>query len=187
MEDVELALVRSARAGDRPAFEELVRRTSRLIYARLYLETGDTHLAEDLVQETYLRAFRSIHQLAEPGGFRAWLMTVAQTVAIDAYRRSSRLRRAEPPREDARALDRAAAPRAEDSERLEAREKVRSVLKSMPEEYRLPLTLRYIDGADYDQITLQLGLTNGSLRGLLYRGLKLLRSALKPEVSHEPR
>jgi hypothetical protein len=45
MSDTEYALVRSAQSGDRPAFEELVRRTSRLVYARLYLETGDRHWA----------------------------------------------------------------------------------------------------------------------------------------------
>ena len=46
---------------------------------------------------------------------------------------------------------------------------------SLPEEYRLPLWLRYFGGADYETIQAQLGLTNGSLRGLLHRGLKMLR------------
>ena len=64
--DAELILVRRAREGDVPAFEELVRRTTRLVYSRLYLETGDPHQAEDLVQETYLRAYRSIRQVTEP-------------------------------------------------------------------------------------------------------------------------
>ena len=58
------------------------------------------------------------------------------------------------------------------------REQVLAVLRSLPEEYRLPLTLRYIGGADYDTICTQLGLSNGSLRGLLQRGLKLLRTQL---------
>ena len=53
-----------------------------------------------------------------------------------------------------------------------------SILRSLPEEYRLPLTLRYIGGADYETICTQLGLTNGSLRGLLHRGLQLLRAKL---------
>ena len=53
------------------------------------------------------------------------------------------------------------------------------LLQSLPEEYRLPLTLRYITGADYETIETQLGLSNGSLRGLLHRGLKVLRSRLE--------
>ena len=77
-------LVGQAQNGDRPAFEELVRRTTRLLYARLYLETGDRHHAEDLMQETYVRAWRSMHQITDPSGFRTWLSRIAQTVAIDA-------------------------------------------------------------------------------------------------------
>src|SRR5437588_4993225 len=96
--DLEETLVRSARDGDRAAFEELVRRTSRLVFARLYLETGDTHRAEDLLQETLLTAFRSLGQLADAHGFRTWLLTIAQNLAIDATRRDLRRKRAAPPR-----------------------------------------------------------------------------------------
>jgi RNA polymerase sigma-70 factor (ECF subfamily) len=185
--DAEDGLVRSARGGDRGAFEELVRRTARLVYSRLYLETGDAHLAEDLVQETYLRAFRSIHQVEGAAGFRRWLLTVAQTVAIDSFRRQGRLRRAEPRRESQSVLGSVPAPEPEDPVRVEQREQVRVVLQSLPEEYRLPLTLRYLEGADYETIQMQLGLSAGSLRGLLYRGLQLLRKSVKLEVPHESR
>ncbi len=180
-------LVRQARSGDRGAFEELVRRTTRLVYSRLYLETGDPHQAEDLVQETFMRAFRSIGQVDEPAGFRAWLLKVAQTVAIDAYRHGARLRRAEPKRVSQEVLGGLPAAGPDDPDQAGRREKVRQVLQSLPEEYRLPLTLRYIDGADCGTIQMQLGLSPGSLRGLLYRGLQLLRKAVKMEVPHESR
>ena len=49
-----------------PGLEELVRRTARLLFSRLYLETGASHRAEDLVQETYLVAWRSVAQVTEP-------------------------------------------------------------------------------------------------------------------------
>ena len=64
-------LVLSAQRGNRAAFEELVRRTSRLVFGRLYLETGDAHLAEDLLQDTLLRAFHGLGQLQEPATLRA--------------------------------------------------------------------------------------------------------------------
>jgi len=96
--EIDEALVRRARDGSREAFEELVRRTTRMVYAKLYLETGDPHLAEDLVQETFLRAFRSIGHLTDPKGFRAWLMTIGQSVLIDSYRRAGAIRRSPPPR-----------------------------------------------------------------------------------------
>jgi RNA polymerase sigma-70 factor (ECF subfamily) len=185
--EAEIALVRRARDGDRAAFEELVRRTTRPVYSKLYLETGDPHQAEDLVQETYLRAFRTMHQLTNLAGFRPWLLTIAQSAAIDSFRRSSARRRAEPDRVGQEVLAHAPAPEGEEPGRAETREKVRTILQSLPEEYRLPLTLRYLDGADYETITLQLGLPGTTLRGVLHRGLQLLRKAVKQEIPHESR
>lgn len=181
MHESDEVLVRQAQRGERAAFEELVRRTSRLIFARLYLETGDTHAAEDLLQETWLRAYQSLRWLQEPGTLRTWLLTIAQNVHTDAARRDRRLKRAAPARAAPEVLSNLAgsAPLPEEeAARAEMRQQVLAVLRSLPEEYRLPLTLRYLTGADYDAIATQLGLTNGSLRGLLYRGLKMLRSRL---------
>ncbi len=181
MKETEAALVNKAQRGDRAAFEELVRRTSRLLFARLYLETGDTHRAEDLLQETLLLAFRSIGRLRDPNTLRSWLLTIAQNVVFDAARRDFRQKRAEPQRDSTEKLndlpDSTPAPD-EEIERAEERNNVLAVLRSLPEEYRLPLTLRYLAGADYETIEMQLGLSNGSLRGLLHRGLKMLRARM---------
>src|SRR6266545_243904 len=175
MKDTEAILVVKAQRGDRSAFEELVRRTSRLLFARLYLETGDTHRAEDLLQETLLQAYRSLHKLEEPGKLRAWLLTIAHNVLLDAARREMRQKRSAP----LQGLGGLRGPPPEpdkEAERNELRERVLAILRSLPEDYRLPLTLRYIAGADYETIETQLGLSNGALRGLLHRGLKLLRA-----------
>jgi RNA polymerase sigma-70 factor (ECF subfamily) len=181
------ALAQRAQAGSREAFEELVRRTSRFLYARLYLETGDPHKSEDLVQETFMRAFRWIGRLTDPKGFRTWLVTISQSALIDDYRRANRKKRGAPAKHESEALSQVAAPPEEDPSQQEARERARSVLQSLPEEYRLPLTLRYLEGADYESIGMQLGLNNGALRGRLYRGLQLLRRSLKMEVHDESR
>jgi RNA polymerase sigma-70 factor (ECF subfamily) len=184
MTDTEAALVHNARSGDRAAFEELVRRTSRLVLARLYLETGDQHRAEDLLQETLLIAFRSLGKLSEPKAFRTWLLKIAQNVLTDAVRREQRQKRAGPQAgSSALALVEDKSPRPDENlTRGEMRSQVLAVLRSLPEEYRLPLTLRYLTGADYETIQMQMGLSNGSLRGLLHRGLKLLQERLPPEL-----
>lgn len=176
-------LVWRARQGDRGAFEEIVRLTSRLLYARLYLETGDPHQAEDLVQETYLRAYRGIDSLDRPGNLRSWLLNIARNAAIDAARGRARTKRAEPKTNAGRPVERAApdpSP-AESAESAEQRRRALEVLRSLPEEYRLPLSLRYLAGADYATIERQLGLTNGALRGLLHRGLALMRERMTTE------
>lgn len=182
--EAEDILVRKAQGGDRSAFEELIRRTSRLVYARLYLETGDVHRSEDLLQETLLTAFRSLSKLAEPKAFRTWLLTIAQNVLTDTIRREQRQKRAAPPSAGPAALAQVADKTPRPEEQLahsETRARVLAVLRSLPEEYRLPLTLRYLTGADYETIQMQMGVSNGSLRGLLHRGLKMLRERLPPE------
>jgi RNA polymerase sigma-70 factor, ECF subfamily len=173
-------LVERAQRGDHAAFEELVRRSSRLIYARILLDTGDAHQAEDLLQETLLTAFRTIGQLTEPARFRSWLLKIAQNIAIDAARRDARKKRTPEPavlklRQDAMEEK---GPE-EQLEQDELRDRLLAILRDLPAEYRLPLTLRYLVGADYDTIQLQMGLSNGSLRGLLHRGMKMLRAEMQ--------
>ena len=188
MNESDEVLVRRAQQQDRSAFEELVRRTARLLFARLYLETGDAHRAEDLVQETFLVAWRSIRQVTDAKGFRAWLLSISHSVAVDAIRREGRQKRnaGERNRDAAHfapgkiedVIDRSPAP-SERAEQEESRQRVLGILRSLPEEYRLPLTLRYLAGADYETIGRQLGLSNGSLRGLLNRGMARLRAEMK--------
>jgi RNA polymerase sigma-70 factor, ECF subfamily len=173
-------LVERAQRGDHAAFEELVRRTSRLIYARLLLDTGNGHQAEDLLQETLLTAFRTIGQLTQPARFRSWLLKIAQNAAIDAARRDARKKRTPEPaiiklRQDAMEKK---GPE-EQLEQDELRDRLLAVMRELPTEYRLPLTLRYLVGADYDTIQQQMGLTNGSLRGLLHRGMQRLRAEMQ--------
>jgi RNA polymerase sigma-70 factor (ECF subfamily) len=184
MSETDTALVSRARSGDRAAFEELVRRTSRLVFARLYLDTGSADRAEDLLQETYLLACRSLRKLVDPAGFRPWLLSIAHNVLIDSFRKDAR-RKSRTTGSDyslATVADTGLSPE-ETAERDETRQRVLSVLRSLPEEYRMPLSLRYLAGADYETIGEQLGLTNGSLRGLLHRGLKMLRDRLPPDLA----
>lgn len=183
MDESEPALVAAAQRGDRQAFEELVRRTARLLFARAYLDTGDTHRAEDLVQETLLTAWRSIRQVTDAAGFRPWLMSILHTATVDAARRASRKKRggAEKRREGEEAFLRLAdggPTPSESAQRREERDRTLAVLRSLPSEYRQVLMLRYLAGTDYDQISRQLALTNGSLRGLLHRGMAMLRAEL---------
>ena len=175
MLDSENTLVRRAQRGDRPAFEELVRRASRLVYARLYLDTGDAHTAEDLLQETLLTAYKTLGQLTDPDKFRPWLLRIAQNAMIDAARHNSRQKRTPRLAETPKVCE---TPDVQ-AEKEEMRQKVLAILRDLPEEYRLPLTLRYLVGADYEAIQTQMGLSNGSLRGLLHRGMARMRAEMQ--------
>ena len=178
-QDDDAALAAAARDGDRRAFEQLARRTARLVYAHLAVETGRPDAAEELTQETFLTAARHVGRLADPAAFRPWLLSIAHTVLIDDARRRGRKKRGTPggwtdvPGGGPTPL--------QSAERQEACDRALSALRSLPEAYRAPLALRYLAGADHDAIGRQLGITNGSLRGLLHRGLAMLRERLKDD------
>ena len=179
-DDDDASLALASQRGDRAAFEQLVRRTARLLFARLYLDTsGDAHRAEDLVQETYLLAWRRVRDLNDPAKFRPWLLQIGQSVLLDSVKRDQRKKRAAPGATVDATIAQTNATPIEAVERGEQHRRAIAALQSLPEEYRLPLTLRYLNDADYDTIARQLALSNGALRGLLQRGMKLMREKLR--------
>ena len=167
----EVQRVRDALRGDRAAFEDLVRRYARLVWAHVYGLVRDPAWTEDLVQETFLRAWESIGELEEPAAFRGWLLTIARRLAWRHAELAGR--RSSLPEEPL------AAP-APDADPEEAREQVRTALARLPERYRLPVTMHFLNGMDYEAISQVLDVENGSLRGLLARGAKKLRAELAP-------
>ena len=182
-------LVERSRRGDRRAFDEIVRRTGKWIYARLYLETGNPELAEDLAQDTYLLAWRCIGKLSAGASIRGWLASIANRVAVDSARRRHRIKRGGllrlvPLSEDSDrsgVRDKGLSP-SETAQRREQANHVLHAMRELPEEYRQVLAMRYLAGADYDTIARQLAVSNGSLRGLLARGLTMLRETVDPET-----
>ncbi len=176
-------LVLKAQSGDRSAFEQLLRATARIVYAQIVHTLPDRHKAEDLTQETFLAAWKSIHTVKDPAGIVTWLLTLARNTTLDHARTENRLKRKSPTGPPARgaAEGEAAAPDPappEELQRLEARTHALHLLDELPPDYREPLKLRYLAGADYHTIRRQLHLSDGALRGLLNRGMALLRERM---------
>jgi RNA polymerase sigma-70 factor (ECF subfamily) len=168
--DLDRDQVLRARKGDRGAFEEIVRATARLVWAYVHGLVKDSGWTEDLVQETYLKAWESIGTIKEPDAFRGWLFTIARRLA---WRHDEVASRSTVVAE----VPESAAPAAEAEE---AGERIHAALARLPERYRLPVTLHFVNGLEYGEISKSLGLANGSLRGLIARGTKKLRDDLAP-------
>ena len=168
--DLERDQVLRSQRGDRGAFEGIVRATARLVWAYVHGLVKDPGWTEDLVQETFLRAWESIGTLKDPDAFRGWLFTIARRLAWRHEEVAGRsVAVAEVPE--------AAVPAADSAEE---RDQVQAALARLPERYRLPVTLHYVNGMEYAEISKSLGLANGSLRGLIARGTKKLRDDLAP-------
>ena len=173
MDSAERIMVTAALAGDDEAFETVIRTYSRRVYIVAYAIVQDVAEAEDIVQDTFLKAHNQRGKLREAEKFPAWLLTVARNAARDRLRRCK-------PQADADVVfdtlpDHAAATPGSEMEREEHQARLRRALASLPEEHRTALTLRYLEGLDYRAIEDQMGLTNGALRGILGRALGTLR------------
>jgi RNA polymerase sigma-70 factor (ECF subfamily) len=156
-------VVIAARRGDRRAFAELYRRFSRAVHGVVLAKVayGD---AADLVQDVFAIALERLPQLGEVAAFPGWLLAIARHRAIDHVR-------AKKPTDELPEL------RVEASRSAEVAE-VLAALRALPEAYQETMILRLVEGMSGPEIAEQTGLSPGSVRVNLHRGMKLLRERL---------
>jgi len=173
MDTAEHAIYKAAIQGDRDAFERVIRLTSRSLFAIAYGVLQNREEAEDAVQDTFVKAWKSRWRIRDSAKLPAWLSTIARHRARDLARK----RRPEALPEDFESSEMVKFEGAT-GERADLDGEVRSALAELPELHRVALTLRYFEDLDYGTIEQTLGLTNGALRGILGRALGTLRKRL---------
>jgi RNA polymerase sigma-70 factor (ECF subfamily) len=165
-------LVAAVRNGDRAAFGRLYERHARMIHGVLLAHVPYSDV-DDLVQDVFLGAFRKLSSLREPEAFAGWLLAIARNRANDFHRR---------PRSPDELLgdipDNSGKGDSEAHAALEA-------IRSLPEAYRETLILRLVEGMTGQEIATRTGLTPGSVRVNLHRGMKQLREKLGGNSAHE--
>jgi len=172
MDPADRLMVKAALGGDEDAFENVIRTYSRKVYIIAYGILQDQSEAEEIVQDSFLKAHQQRDKLREPEKFPAWLMTVARNGARDRIRRR---RPQAPPETFDTLIDHGTATPGSAMEQQEHQAHLRRALSTLPEEHRTALTLRYLEGLDYRAIETEMGLSNGALRGILGRALGTLR------------
>jgi RNA polymerase sigma factor (sigma-70 family) len=165
-------LDRFAGRRDEAAFAELVRRHGALVLGVCRRVLGDAHSAEDAFQATFLLLARRAPRLTLPGSLAGWLHGAALRVAGEARRAERRRRR----REHAHVLPAATNP--DDLTWRELRQCLDAELARLPEKYRTPLVLCYLDGLSQAEAARRLGWSDTVLRGRLERGRGALRRRL---------
>jgi RNA polymerase sigma factor (sigma-70 family) len=164
-------LLRYARDRDEAAFAEVVRRNGPLVLRACRSVLGEA-TAEDAFQATFLLLARRAARLTRPGPLAGWLHATAVRVARDARRAAARARRREAAREAPRSVP------ADDLTWREVREVIDAELAALPEKYRVPLVLCYLQELSYEESARRAGCTVGVLRGRLERGKERLRRQL---------
>lgn len=167
-------LVRAAQRGDRSAFARLYKE-----YAGLVRATAVTRLrgdeAADVVQETFLRALRRLNSLRKAEAFAGWIVAIARNIIRDVERArmifsSSDEEPGEAPRQH-EAMDASAAMRA---------------IRALPKAYQETVTMRVVQGMTGPEIAKRTGLSAGSVRVNLHRGMRMLRTQLKATLKGSP-
>lgn len=160
----EVGLVRAACRGDRDAFGALYRRYARMVHGVL-LARVPRRCVDDLVQDVFLLALGRMHALRDPAAFPGWLAAIARNRAVDHLRGS---------RDTVEIPDDLPAPETPGGETF----RVLALLRTLPEAYRETLVLRLVEGMTGPEIAARTGLTEGSVRVNLHRGIRLLRERL---------
>ena len=177
------AVLARARQGDGEAFRALVEQHSRSVFRLAFRMTGNEQDAEDVVQESFLRAYRQLGRFESRANFGTWLYRITANCAVDLMRaKQSRhdQSRAEP-------LDGAAATASSalpDPERMagsaEIERQVARALDALSPLERAAFTLRHYEGRSIDEISRALGLGTSAAKHSVFRAVKKLRMALEP-------
>ena len=177
------AAVALARDGDSEAFRSLVERHSRLVFRVAYRMTGNEADAEDVVQETFLRAYRQLGRFESRANFGTWVYRIAVNCAIDYMR--ARPKRESTEEDDV--LERAAGDTGEPAADQmvlagEIGARVQSALSGLSAMERAAFVMRHYQGCSIEEIGRSLGLKTNATKHSIFRAVRKMRIALEPFV-----
>ena len=162
MEISDAALVEASLQGDRESFGELVRRYRDVVFHLAYRMARNHADADDLAQETFVRAYDRLSLYRHEYAFRSWICTICANLAKNRFRKEARRREAEEGHADYAADAAAREGVAADPRAVE----LNAVLDRLPEGLRVPLVLKYAEGMSYEEIAkvLSIGLSAAKMR-----------------------
>jgi RNA polymerase sigma-70 factor (ECF subfamily) len=195
MEISDEAAVELTRRGDPDAFRVLVDRHSRVVFRLAWRMTANSHEAEDIVQETFLRAYKQLHRFDGRAAFATWLHRIAVNCSLDLIRMRKRRqettlgssRESEPnqPADDRLLLSLPSSdPSPERSlQSTQIRELLAGAMQELSDMERCAFTLRHHDGLGIEEISRTLGVQPNAAKHSIFRALKKLRRILEPALA----
>jgi RNA polymerase sigma-70 factor (ECF subfamily) len=188
MELTDAVFVTKARSGDTDAYRVLVERHGRPLFRLAFRMTGNEQDAEDVVQESFLRAYRQLGKFDERASFGTWLYRIATNYSLDLVRsrkrRSANLAPPDPEKDDPILSLPSGDP---NPERMtlssEVRERVADAMKDLSATERTAFILRHFEGMCIEEVSRVLDCQPGAAKHSVFRAVQKLRRALEPLVS----
>ena len=180
MEPTDLAIVAKARLGDADAFRALVERHSRPLFRLAFRMTGNQQDAEDVVQESFLRAWRQLGRFDERASFGTWLYRIATNCSLDAMRGRKRRPIATDVEDPALALPSGDPTPERVAMSGQVRERVAEAMDELSDSERTAFVLRHFEGMRIEEVSRVLGCQPGAAKHSVFRAVQKLRRALEP-------
>lgn len=174
----EREILERARAGDRVAMGELYEAHARRVYTVVRRLVGDDHLAEDLSQEAWVRAFEKLHLFRGEAAFGTWIYRLATNVALNRLRRSSKRGHVE------KSADMPTVAKAPD-DAVVNRRVLSAAMDRLPPGYRRVLVLHDIEGWTHEEIAETLSCSPGTSKSQLHKARARMRQLIAPPVARE--
>ena len=194
-QETDLEIVKRCQVGDKEAFQELVKRFQKNVFALLYQLAPEWRDLNDLSQEVFIRVYRGIHNLRNPKIFRSWLNQIVLNLFYDELRKRPR-------RIKTVSMDQSYEDDSGESEfykeikdsklkpdeiisNLETRDAIKSAMSQLPEQFRTAIVLRELQGLQYEEIAELLGCALGTVKSRIWRARERLQVILEPLLSEK--
>ncbi len=173
--DSEHTLVQQAAAGDQTAFAALYEMHADRVYRHVHFQVLDGHDAEDITQEVFIKAWRSLPRYRRTGApFVSWLIVIARNAIVDHFRSKKNVRDLDESSEPESDSDPVASAEAEFG-----RVEVRNAVMRLKGDKRTVIIMHFIDGLSYEEIARALGKSEGAIRVIQHRALKDMKDILR--------
>jgi len=177
-------LISNSRKGDEAAFEQIVYMYEKYVYAIAYHYVHDIEDAKDITQDTFIKVWRTLRNYRSECSFKTWISRICVSCSIDYLRKKKRnTEQSLTVDEDGEELEIADNSVEADLEgtyiKLEEKEKLHKALERLDEDKRQILTMRYIAGLPYSEISEQLNIELGTVKSRINRAIILLKKIME--------
>jgi RNA polymerase sigma-70 factor (ECF subfamily) len=188
METLEATAVAQVLAGDRDAFRVLVDAHARSVFSVAFRMTGNREDADEIVQETFLRAYKNLDRFESRSRFSTWIYRIAVNRCLDFLEKkkiASSYTISDDPDPEEQTIQLPAKDAGPDRMLLskEAKEKISEAMQALTPTERVAFTLRHMDGQSIEEISKVLKVRENAAKNTIFRAVKKLRLALEPLVA----